>query len=508
MATSIEQRIADLKVQNILRYDRIIFYVLLAHLPVVALLVPIGYGTHGFAITASVVVGLVAAGGYFTLRGTPLFGLLAAVLFMLFSAIMIQAQMGRIEMHFHIFAAIPLLLIYRRWLPIVVAAAVIAVHHLLLTALQLGDATLGGMPIMIYNYGCSWGIAFLHAAFVVFQAAILIYYAVLMEREEKTALGVVAAVSHFEHSSDLTVTIPGGDRDPVARAFNDLLGKFAQLARDTGNAAREIDGVAVQVTESTEALRSDIDAQHSQTEQAATAVTEMSHTIGEVAQNAQTAAEATANANTQAQEGSQLVDGVIRSTGTLNQRMHTATESMQKLEASALKIGSVVDVIRGISEQTNLLALNAAIEAARAGETGRGFAVVADEVRSLAERTKESTAEIQNIIQVLQSDTGSAVALIDEGRDLTGRVSEEVNRAGEALAQIARAVADVNMMNTQIAAAAEEQGVVSESIAQNIVTINDLSQQVVASAEGNVALIQSLNQMAKALEQTAAKYRV
>ncbi|MEQ8230235.1 MAG: methyl-accepting chemotaxis protein [Gammaproteobacteria bacterium] len=507
-SSSIEQRIGQLRRESALLADRIVFYLLLAHLPVVMLLVPIGYGTHAFVVGASLVAGLVSVAGYLLLRGTPYFSLLAAALFMMFSAIMIQAQLGRIEMHFHVFAAIPLLLIYRRWLPLLVAAAVIAVHHLLFTALQLNEVALGNMPVIIYNYGCSWPIAFVHAAFVVLETGILAYYAVFMEREERTSLGVMAAVSEFEATRDLAIALPGADRDPVARAVNDLIGRFADLARETGAAARRIDAVAGEVTASAHGLRAHFDDQHSQTEQAATAVTQMSQTIVEVARNAQAAAGATSGANAQAREGSQLVDGVVRSAHALNDRMQTASDSMEKLAASAAQIGSVVDVIRDISEQTNLLALNAAIEAARAGESGRGFAVVADEVRCLAERTKESTAAIQNIIEVLQSDTGNAVTLIDEGRDLTCRVSEEVNRAGEALARIAGAVDEVDEMNTQIATAAEEQGAVSESIAQNIVTISDLSHRVVSAVEDNRALVQSLNDLAKGLEQVVGSYRV
>lgn len=504
---TLDKFIEEQKKNSLLRYDKIIFIILLAHLPVVMFLVPMGYGTQGFAVTASIITGILAVAAYFTMRGTTAFGVVAAVLFMVFSAIMIQAQLGRIEMHFHIFSALPLLLIYRHWLPIVVAALVIAVHHLVFTALQLNEVVMGSMPIMVFNYDCSWGITFLHAAFVVFEAAILIFYALIMQREEKTGYAMIAATSQVDSDNNLTLRIPGAESNEVARAFNAMLDKFTGLITGITSAAGEINSVSTMATESASTSQQEIDAQHSQTEQAATAVTEMSQTIQEVALNAQNAADAATNADTNANEGYQLVKNAIDSTAALNQGMESASESIKKLEVNALDIGSVVDVIRGISEQTNLLALNAAIEAARAGEQGRGFAVVADEVRSLAQRTQESTSEIQNIIEALQQDTENAVSVISNGQDISRKVSDEINNAGNALQSIVQSVSEINGMNVQIATAAEQQSVVSESIAQNIVTISDHSDRVVSYAKHNIELITSLNHLASSLDEMASSYK-
>jgi len=231
---------------------------------------------------------------------------------------MIQAQLGRIEMHFHIVSALPLLLIYRHWLPIVVAALVIAVHHLVFTALQLNEVVIGSMPIMVFNYDCNWGITFLHAAFVVIEAAVLIFYAPMMQREEKTGYAMIAAISQVDSDNNLTLRIPGEESNEVARAFNAMLDKFTGLIRGITSAAGEINSVSTMATESASTSQQEIDAQHSQTEQAATAVTEMSQTIQEVALNAQNATDAATNADANANEGYQLVKNAIDSTVALN----------------------------------------------------------------------------------------------------------------------------------------------------------------------------------------------
>jgi len=487
------------------RYDRLLIIALLAHVPVVGALVPIGYGTHLFAGVAALVVGAIAIAGYLSLRGTPLFAVLSAALLMTFSAIMIQAQYGRIEMHFHIFGVIPLLLIYRRWVPVVVAAGVIAVHHLAGTALQLGGASVGGMPVQVYANGCSWGIAFLHAAFVVAEAGVLVYFSLLMARERDAADALIDAVGRSVADKDLAVRLDGSHH--VATAFNNLMTELGQLVRDITRAADEVNGVSADAARGIDRTRAEIGSQHAQTEEAAGAISEMSKTISDVADNTQAAARASAEADSRTQEGARLVTHARSSMQTLTSGMADASEAIRTLADSTSRIGSVVDVIHDISEQTNLLALNAAIEAARAGEQGRGFAVVADEVRSLAERTKESTAEIQKIIEGLQADTGSAVDNITTSRDLTDTVAGEIAEAGTLLEEIARAVSDISRMNIEIATAAEEQGAVAGSIATNIGAISELSQRVVADADHNASTVASLSELAARLHALADRYR-
>lgn len=487
------------------RYDRMMLMVLIAHLPVVGGLVPIGYGTHLFAAVASALTTGLAVFGYRMLRGTPAFAVLAAALLMTYSAIMIQAQYGRIEMHFHIFGAIPFLLIYRRWLPIVVAAGFIATHHLAATGLQLAGVEIAGIPVTVYDYGCSWGIAFLHAAFVIAETGVLVQFSLMMARERDTADALIAAVGDTVNAQDLTVRVPGTGH--VEEAFNRMASELGSLVREFAAAADEVNTTSARAADAVRKSRDDLGEQHAQTEQAASAIEEMSATINDVAGNTQAAARASSEADQRTQEGARLVVNAKASMQSLSSGMVDASDAIATLAESTARIGSVVHVIHDISEQTNLLALNAAIEAARAGEQGRGFAVVADEVRSLAVRTKESTAEIQSIIEGLQHDTNSAVGNIGTSRELTETVAAEIDAAGSLLEEIAASVSDINRMNLEVATATEQQGAVATSVASNIGAIADLSERVVTEADSNAATIAALSELAGRLRGLAERYR-
>lgn len=494
------------KDMKLLRYDKMLFIIILIHLPVIMFLIPIGYGTSTFAITASILVGIVASISYTLLRGTPAFGIIVGILIMTMSAIMIQIQLGRIEMHFHIFGSMALLLIYKRWLPIVAAAGVIAVHHLIVTALQLEGISMGDLPIMIFNYGCNWGITFIHAAFVVFEASILIYFSIIMRRDELVAEKLVQAVSNVHLNNDLSMRIPDDDDNTVAQAFNAMMEQFSVLTKDVAVASNQLMELAQQTDINARNSEDGINTQHHQTELAAQSISSMTNAIHDVASNAKSAAEVAISSNQHAKEGYELFSNAEKSAAELQITMGEASDSIDMLENNAVNIGSVVDVIKGISEQTNLLALNAAIEAARAGEQGRGFAVVADEVRTLAQRTQESTEEIQKIIEKLQSDTQVSVSKISYGQKKTEDTSNGIQKAGDALQDILKTVAEINQMNTDIAASVEQQSIESKSVANNINQISEASTQVVQSAEENVQSAEKLNQVAVSLTNLVSRY--
>jgi len=215
--------------------------------------------------------------------------------------------------------------------------------------------------------------------------------------------------------------------------------------------------------------------QFSRTDQVATAMHEMSATAQEVSRHAAEAAQAADAADHAAQQGEAVMRGTIASITDMSSEIASTAEVIRRLEGDSGRIGKVLEVIRGIADQTNLLALNAAIEAARAGDAGRGFAVVADEVRTLAQRTAESTAEIHQIIDTVQTGASNAVRAIESGQVRSEQGVGQVTEAGLMLQRITEAVEAIRDMNRQIATAAEEQTAVAEDISRNLTEITSIA---------------------------------
>jgi len=267
------------------------------------------------------------------------------------------------------------------------------------------------------------------------------------------------------------------DMGEVAHWFNTFAGKLRGMMVDITAFTEELTTGAEEMSAVTEQTSQGVRKQQAETDQVATAMNEMSATVQEVARNASSASEAAQQADREANTGKKVVAQTIEAIDGLAEEVEKAGQVIQKLEQDSTSIGVVLDVIKGIAEQTNLLALNAAIEAARAGEQGRGFAVVADEVRTLAQRTQQSTQEIRQMIEQLQSGAKNAVKVMAQGKSQAQMSVEQAAKAGVSLESITQVAANISDMNTQIASAAEEQSKVAEEINRNIVNISQVASQ-------------------------------
>jgi methyl-accepting chemotaxis protein len=324
-------------------------------------------------------------------------------------------------------------------------------------------------------------------------------------------MGNVVSVLERLSEGDFTVEIDLQRKDELgclAKSARHIRDDLGEVLGNIGTMAHDLDQAGTGLAGLSEQNRMQLDRQQEGTSQMATATEELAATAKEVADSAASAAEAATAAEQSTSSGMRVVQQAIDSINMLESDVTKVNKVLQDLEGHSGAIGNVLNVIRGIAEQTNLLALNAAIEAARAGEQGRGFAVVADEVRSLAQRTQESTQEIQLTIEQLQEGAEAAVQAMEQGQ---GRVGEGVARTqevGDSLQEIATSVATIVDMNTQIATAAEQQGIVAGDVSRNVSAVDVSSQELVTSAGSVAETSRSIAELSARLAEDSARFRV
>lgn len=294
-----------------------------------------------------------------------------------------------------------------------------------------------------------------------------------------------------------------GRDDEVGKLF-DALGSMQTvlqtLMRSLSETVGQLSDASDQLSNVSKETSMGVAQQREETDQAATAMNEMAATVTDVANSANMAAETTHSADQSAVEGKEVVFKTMETISQLAEEINMASSIIQKLERDSSDIGKVLDVIKGIAEQTNLLALNAAIEAARAGEAGRGFAVVADEVRTLANRTQESTEEIAAIIENIQNGAQQSVSTMELNQKRAQSTVEQAQQASDSLSAIADSVSRMKDMNTQIAAAAEQQSVVAEDVSKNVTKIRSIAESTSTGAETTATATHRLAELSKNID--------
>ncbi|NPU94996.1 MAG: methyl-accepting chemotaxis protein [Gammaproteobacteria bacterium] len=303
---------------------------------------------------------------------------------------------------------------------------------------------------------------------------------------------------------DLTKRIKQNSEDEIGTLvywFNSFVERLQGIIGDVVTSISPLSDVSKELG----SLANDSESASSEQLQATVSVNrsmkEMFESLNENAVNTSNAAEAASDANDQAKKGHGIVSEAIRTINDLAREVAKAGETIHQLEADTSNVGQILDVIQGIASQTNLLALNAAIEAARAGEHGRGFAVVADEVRTLASRTQESTEEIHRVIEQLQRTARAISEVMANGQR---KAEESVAKAGEtgsSLQAITSRVEEINVMNTQIASATEEQQQTSHFIQQ---AIDEISSSAQRAADGSAKVASSTEQLHKVTQKLSA----
>ena len=283
----------------------------------------------------------------------------------------------------------------------------------------------------------------------------------------------------IESSSDLSkrIKITGTDELSIlGESLNNMLTTFQSSIQTVSDTSSKLSETAKRVATTTYKTADSVSSQQLELNLVAAAMNEMTTTIKVVSQNASDAESYANDSEREAKKGQAVFQTTIDKIQTLASEIQSTSLLIQNLKNNSISIGTILDVIKSIAEQTNLLALNAAIEAARAGDQGRGFAVVADEVRSLASRTQSSTEEIQNMIEKLQKEAEIAVVAMEKSELHVKNSVESAEAAGGVLSSITESVNKIFDMNSQIATAAEEQGIASEEINTNVANIHHASE--------------------------------
>ncbi|MBB1485082.1 methyl-accepting chemotaxis protein [Oceanospirillum sediminis] len=310
---------------------------------------------------------------------------------------------------------------------------------------------------------------------------------------------------------DLTSRLDVKGQDEISEltdAFNVFVNRIHQVIIKAGQASEAVSAAAEELSSITKESSRTIEHQARETDQVASAIHQMSATVHQVAQSAGEAAQAANRADQQAIEGKNQAQTAIGAIHSLTGHIRNSSDVIQQLRNDSENIGSVLDVIRSVAEQTNLLALNAAIEAARAGEHGRGFAVVADEVRSLAQRTQESTDEIQSMVETLQEAAQQVVVVMSTSLTFTEETEQKAQAAGCAMERIMEAVEAIRDMNDMIASAAEQQSIVAEEINRSVVSIVDISNGSATATEQVNQASQELAVQSDSLHGLVCQFRV
>ncbi len=491
------------------RVDRFLFLLLLAHAPVAVFVVPYGYGTMHLGAAGAGAITILAAAGFLLLRGSVFLRVLNAILLMSYSALFVLCQLGRIEMHFHFFAAMAFLVLYRDWKTFPPVVLYVAGHHAVSNYCQSIGLTIGDVPFRVFSYGTGWGIVLLHALFVVFEVPILWYMAVTLHRQfmrQEETIRELDRLRESDKSSTMNqVSEAATQISSVSLSLADASSTIAENAQEQAASIEEMSASAEELTAAMDQVGDTTAAQSKTVTQLIGQMQEIEKKSAELAENISAAALT-----------AEKTSGVARGGESSLVEMRT---SMDRIAQNSSRIEEVVELIDDIADRVNLLSLNASIEAARAGEAGRGFAVVAQEISRLADQTASSTKNIADLVKTtsLSVQDGqlkmnhhinllkSIVADVESVKGITMTAKEAVTAQVQAFQHLSGQLRNVNSVSLSVQNSTDEQRSAIRELNGVVASVNTMTQTYAQTAENLRSLArQNADLAARLREQMSA----
>jgi methyl-accepting chemotaxis protein len=426
------------------------------------------YYELGLAIVAALALAGVALGAYAVARGTLTSRLVLTVAQVGLVALHIQLAHGELEYHFGVFVTLALLLVYQDWRPILMAAGLFAVHHVMFDRLQA--AGFGFYCLTEANFGR----VMLHAGYVVIQTSLELALAIGMARRARQGRELTQLVEAVNQPDGIVLDVSEARvSTPGALALQAALQRMQGVVASVQHSSAQIEAASREIALGNQDLSARTEQTASNLQETAASMEQVNSTVQQSVEAARQASQmAVANAEVAAR-GGHVVSQVV--------------STMNEINHSSKKISDIIGVIDGIAFQTNILALNAAVEAARAGDQGRGFAVVAGEVRNLAQRSAEAAKEIKTLI-------GTSVDRVEAGSRL-------VAEAGETIGEVVSNAQRVASMIGEITAASSEQSAGMGQVNTAVNQLDQMTQQNAALVEESSAAAESLKDQAVRLAQ-------
>lgn len=404
------------------RTDLLFYIFLLMHFPAAAVL-SLQYGTFWLAFTPGLMLVILSTAVFFLLRGTVASRIFFSAILMCWSTVFITSQMGKIEMHFHVFSGLAYLLIYKDWRTIVTAVGVTAFLHAVINGMQSVGTEFLGFKIFIFNYGHGWDIVFTHAFLVILEAVVLVYYSV----KDKEAMRI-----DFERIRELDLVLKKGalndERlsllEQVSVRSNNISKILLEQSEKIGNSSRHQTGNLEEISAAVEEAKVSV-------ETIAEALYQGQSDLEKIIQEIKNLADSNEKTSYEISSSSKVMNRASENAVSGEDHLKEMGNSMSKIESSYNRMIQIMEGIHDIADRINLLSLNASIEAARAGDFGKGFSVVASEVSKLADQTSGNLKESDKLIKLIKTDIREANEKLQSGIRLFMDIAQEVIRVNE-----------------------------------------------------------------------------